>query len=224
MNWLLIALWGGAVGLDGTSALQFMISRPLVAATVTGAILGQPAEGLALGILLELFSLVILPIGAARYPESGISAVVGAIVYIEATRAGYAPAALPLAVVYGLTWEWVAGSSVNLLRRFNEWLMADAPMRGALGAGRLERLHLSAIALDGARAVGVVVLGAWLGDWLFGKLLAYWWLDSALAARTLAIAAAAILGATLPIFGGWKNRRLAFTLGLLCGLMLLLAR
>lgn len=224
MSWLLIALWGVVVGLDGTSVLQSMISRPLVAATITGAILGHPTEGLAIGIVLELFSLVVLPIGAARYPESGISAVVAAFVYVEAAKVGLEPAALGLAVVFGLIWEWVAGGSVIGLRRMNEWLMADAPIRGALGPGRLERLHLSAIALDAVRAVAVVLTGSWLGHWLLGSLLRHWSPDNVLTSRVLAVATATVLGAALPIFGGWKTRRLAFSLGLVCGLMLLLLR
>lgn len=224
MNWLLIALWGGAVGLDGTSALQVMVSRPLVAATVTGAILGRPAEALVLGIILELFSLVILPIGAARYPESGVSAVIAAFVYVEAAEVGFAPAALVLAVVYGLVWEWVAGGSVNLLRRANEWLMADAHLRRPVGAARLQRLHLSAIALDGVRAIAIVLLGSWLGHWVLATVQRFWWPDGVLTSRIMAIAAATILGATLTLFGGWSSRRLVFTFGILCGLTLLLFR
>jgi PTS system mannose-specific IIC component len=230
MNWLLIALWGGAVGLDGTSALQLMISRPMVAATVTGALLGRPAEALVLGIILELFSLVILPIGAARYPESGISAVIAAVVYVDGVSAGstagagFAPAALILAVVYGLVWEWVAGGSVNLLRRVNEWIIADAPSRGVVGAGRLERLHLGAIALDWLRAVTLVIVGSALGLRLVGGLERYWWPDDGMTTGILAVAAATILGATLSLFGGWSIRRLPFLFGIICGLMLLLFR
>ena len=68
MSWLAVALWGGAVGLDATSFPQVMISRPIVAAAVTGLLLGEPLAGIGVGVILELFALVILPIGAARYP------------------------------------------------------------------------------------------------------------------------------------------------------------
>ncbi len=224
MNWLLVALWGGAVGLDATSVFQVMISRPLVAATVTGLILGRPAEAVVIGIILEIFALVILPIGAARYPESGVGAVAAAFADAETAGPGLTPAILLLAVVYGLTWERVAGASVTALRRANERLVADAPGRGEFGPNRLERLHLGAIALDGGRAVGVVLAGAWLGRWLLAALGPYWWIDGNTTLRVLAVATATLLGATLSLFSGWSARRLALALGVLCGLILLLYR
>ena len=39
-----IALLGGVLGLDVVSFPQAMISRPLVAATFTGILIGQPAS------------------------------------------------------------------------------------------------------------------------------------------------------------------------------------
>src|SRR5690606_31658627 len=85
VNWLAITLWGGAVGMDATSFPQVMVSRPIVAAPVTGLLLGRPLEGVAVGALLELFALVILPIGAARYPESGTAAVAATAGYVAAS-------------------------------------------------------------------------------------------------------------------------------------------
>ena len=75
MSWLIAALLGGFVGLDATSFPQVMISRPVVAGVLTGVLFGRPAEGLAVGFLVEAFSLIILPIGAARYPDSGTATV-----------------------------------------------------------------------------------------------------------------------------------------------------
>jgi mannose/fructose/N-acetylgalactosamine-specific phosphotransferase system component IIC len=191
---------------------------------MTGLILGRPAEAAVLGIILELFSLVILPIGAARYPEAGIGAVAATFAYTASAGAAPAPAALMLAVVFGLAWEQVAGISVIMLRRANGSLMAAAPARGAVGARRLERLHLSAITLDGIRAVLVVLAGAWLGHWVLGAFGPHWWLDGDTTLRILVVAVAVILGAALPLFGGGSTRRLAFALGIICGTMLLLSR
>lgn len=64
LGWLL--LWGTAVALDLVSVPQVMITRPLVAGTVAGVILGDPAAGAAVGAILELFALDLLPVGAAR--------------------------------------------------------------------------------------------------------------------------------------------------------------
>ena len=75
MNWLGVVLLGGIAGVDATSVAQTMISRPFIVATLTGLLVGRPEEGLILGAILELFALVILPVGAARYPEAGTAAV-----------------------------------------------------------------------------------------------------------------------------------------------------
>jgi len=40
----------------------------------------------------------------------------------------------------------------------------------------------------------------------------------------LVVATAAVVGAVLQLFGGWAERRLAFLLGILCGLTLLMFR
>jgi PTS system mannose-specific IIC component len=210
--------------MDSTSAFQTMVSRPIVAATVTGLILGRPAEALVLGIILEIFALVILPIGAARHPESGIGAVVAAFIYTDLAGPPLAPALLLLAVVFSLAWERVAGGSVTLLRRANERIVADAAARGTLGPMRLERLHLGAIALDGLRAVVLVFVGIWLGRWLLAMLESHWWPDGDTTLRVLGVAVATVLGAALTLFGGWSTRRWTFLLGILCGLLLLLPR
>lgn len=56
-------------GLDRTAVFQFMISRPIVAAPLTGWLLGAPLVGLQVGVLVELLWLGRLPIGAAIPPD-----------------------------------------------------------------------------------------------------------------------------------------------------------
>lgn len=63
------ALAAVLVGLDRTAALQLMISRPLVAAPLTGWLLGDPLAGLFIGALVELLWLGRLPVGAAIPPD-----------------------------------------------------------------------------------------------------------------------------------------------------------
>src|SRR6478752_52168 len=76
-----IALLGGLLGLDVVSFPQAMISRPLVASTIAGALIGQPASGVLIGAALELIALETLPFGASRYPEWGSAAVVGGAIF-----------------------------------------------------------------------------------------------------------------------------------------------
>lgn len=56
-------------GLDRTAAGQFMLCRPIVAAPLTGMLLGDVAIGLQVGAMLELLWLGRLPVGAAIPPD-----------------------------------------------------------------------------------------------------------------------------------------------------------
>jgi mannose/fructose/N-acetylgalactosamine-specific phosphotransferase system component IIC len=98
----LLLVWGTVVGLDLVSVPQIMISRPLVAATVTGGLLGDPVSGLTVGMVLELFALEVLPVGAVRYPDYGPASVAGAVVAIgpDPLRNLGMPAVIGLVVAY----------------------------------------------------------------------------------------------------------------------------
>ena len=81
-----LALLGGVLGLDVVSFPQAMISRPIVAATLAGGLLGQAPSGMLIGAALELIALETLPFGASRYPEWGSASVVGGAIF--ATHSG----------------------------------------------------------------------------------------------------------------------------------------
>lgn len=220
MNWLAITLWGGAVGLDATSFPQVMISRPIVAAPVAGLLLGRPLEGVAVGVLLELFALVILPIGAARYPEAGTAAVAATAGYVAASGGAQRADLLLLAVAFGLLWERVCGASVNALRRLNERLVVNVDGHRPVSARRLEGLHLAALALDFGRGALVTVGGGALAAAGLGAAGALQGIGADGAAGMLCVAGAAMAGAALSLFDGWSGRRFAVVLGLICGLIL----
>jgi mannose/fructose/N-acetylgalactosamine-specific phosphotransferase system component IIC len=77
--WLHVALagaWGALVSLERRAFLQAMFSRPLVAATGMGLLLGQLQTGLYLGMILELFYLGTASLGAAL-PENDTLAASG---------------------------------------------------------------------------------------------------------------------------------------------------
>ncbi len=223
MSWLAVVLWGGAVGVDATSFPQVMISRPIVAAPVTGLLLGQPLAGVAVGVLLEVFALVILPIGAARYPESGTAAVAATVAYAGTAGAEPRPDLLLLAIVFALAWERVGGASVNALRRLNERLVASAGDGRSLSGRRLEALQLAVLGLDFVRGALVTVVGAGVALVVLRQLGALWALGPVATVGVLGVAAAAMTGAALSLFDGWSERRIALGLGVLCGLTLLLA-
>jgi PTS system mannose-specific IIC component len=72
----LAGAWGALVSLERRAFLQAMFSRPLVAATGMGLLLGQLQTGLYLGMILELFYLGTASLGAAL-PENDTLAASG---------------------------------------------------------------------------------------------------------------------------------------------------
>ena len=220
MSWLAAALLGGFVGLDATSFPQIMISRPLVAGVLTGVLFGRPAEGLALGFLVEAFALIILPIGASRYPESGTAAVAATTAYLAATPPGLQAGSLLLALTFALVWERLAGETVVLLRRTNGRMLIGG---GLLDAEVLERRHLAAMTFDFLRGAVVVTTGALLGYGLLLVLAPFWTLPQPVTLAVLGIAAAGMLGTAVPLFGVGRPARVALVAGVAVGVLLVVA-
>lgn len=218
-SWVIVGVMGGLVGLDTTSFPQVMISRPLVAGTLTGALLGRPAAGLAVGFVMEAFALLVLPVGAARYPESGTATVAATAAYLTVAPADLMPGALALALAFALGWEWVAGQTVVLLRRANGQLLLK---QGGVPARELERRHLTAMALDFVRGAAVAVGGGLLAALLLLLATPLWDLDPGATMAVLAVVTAAMIGTAVPIFGGVRARTSALALGLATGLVLAL--
>ncbi len=105
VGWLHVALagaWGALVSLERRAFLQAMFSRPLVAATGMGLILGQLQTGLYLGMVLELFYLGTASLGAAL-PENDTLAASGttaaAAMMASQTGGGGTPAIWSLALI-----------------------------------------------------------------------------------------------------------------------------
>jgi mannose/fructose/N-acetylgalactosamine-specific phosphotransferase system component IIC len=223
MNWLALGLLGGVVGIDATSVAQTMLSRPFIAATLAGLIAGRPEEGAILGAILELFALVILPVGAARYPETGTAAVAASGAYMSATPV-MSPAVMLIAVLFALVWERVAGWTVILDRRFNERFVALAVLSGAHPDRVLERRHKLAILVDFARAVLVTLAGLALGMLALRSIAQLWGMNAVIAPAILSIGVSCMAGAALPLFGGLRARKYALLVGLLCGLLIVWLR
>jgi mannose/fructose/N-acetylgalactosamine-specific phosphotransferase system component IIC len=218
-----IALFGGVLGLDVVSFPQAMLSRPLVAATLTGALLGAPEAGLLLGATLECFALESLPIGAARYPEWGSSSAVGgALVSLpEAQGAG----ALLLAVIVTVAWAWVGGWSMVQLRRLNaSWARArhDAVAQGSRSA--VIGLQLYGLTADLARGALMTATGLLLGIPLLRWTLATWNAPETLSRAVLmSLAGIVAASATHKVFHAVPGARWYLMGGLTLGGALLFA-
>jgi mannose/fructose/N-acetylgalactosamine-specific phosphotransferase system component IIC len=223
MSVVALLVLGGIVALDATSFGQLMLSRPLVAGTLAGALVGAPLDGALVGALLEALSLTVLPVGAARYPDTGTAAVAAAGTLGLAGVAATAPALL-LAVVYGVVWQRVAGATVVAGRYLNERLV-HAGRPSSAGMDRLiEHRHIGSMLIDVTRGVAVTAAAVLLGIPLLRFALAWWSMPDVMAAMAVSIAAAAVLAGMAPLFGGARRPFVFLALGLLCGSILVLTR
>jgi PTS system mannose-specific IIC component len=159
VEFAVLLAWGVVTGVDLVSFLQAMVARPLVAATVAGAILGDPTSGVLVGVVLELFALEVLPVGGARYPDYGPAAAAAAVVV-----AGGGWEMLGLGVVVGLAVAQVGEWTVVVLRRVNTHRVRRAA--AGLDDGDLhvvQQVQLGGIARDALRALLLTLAGVGAG-------------------------------------------------------------
>lgn len=156
----LLLAWGTAVGVDLVSFPQAMIARPLIAGTVTGVILGDVESAVRVALVMELFALDVLPVGASRYPDYG-PATVGAVTFASGKAW---EVALGPAVLLGLLIATLGGWSLLWIREAN----AQAIQRHAAGlaageAGTIARLHYGGLARDIGRSFALTATSIGLG-------------------------------------------------------------
>jgi mannose/fructose/N-acetylgalactosamine-specific phosphotransferase system component IIC len=196
VGWVLAALLGAVLTLDGTSVGQFMISRPLVAATLAGWMAGSATTGAAIGVVLEALHLAVLPVGASRYPDAPAAAVAAGTVF---TWAGGGYDALLALTVFTLGWEQLGSWTITRLRT---WIGVRLLAEGdEVTLARVERRHLLAIAADGARGLALTAAGLAVAAGMV-SLIRDAGVSPGIARLAPGIAAAAALGAALRLFGG----------------------
>jgi mannose/fructose/N-acetylgalactosamine-specific phosphotransferase system component IIC len=216
-----IALLGGLLGLDVVSFPQAMISRPLVAATLAGALIGHSPSGLLIGAALELVALDTLPFGASRYPEWGSAAVVGGAIF--ATHPSHPAGAMEIALVASLSTAWLGGWTMVKLRERNALWAArrrDALDAGARGAVMdLQLLCMTADYLRGA-ILAAVSYAVFAPLTRFG--IGTWGTDARISrAFVVTVAASVAASAAWKIFHGVGGARWFFLGGLVVGLAIM---
>jgi PTS system mannose-specific IIC component len=92
----LTGLWGGLMALERRAFLQAMVSRPLVAATVTGLLLEDALAGLYVGLVFELLHLGGASLGTAQADHDTLPAVAGAAFACEMGAAAGTHATPPM--------------------------------------------------------------------------------------------------------------------------------
>ena len=205
---ILLVVLGGLLALDGTSVGQFMVSRPLVAGTLTGWVLGDPFLGLVVGGIIELYFIPVFPVGGADFPEGGPPTLVAVVTAAAIPGAG----GIALGVVTGLLWSRLAAVSIHLLRKVNGRLVPD-PSRAAVSARRIIWAHLSCMGLDFCRGCILTLLGLAFALWAGSTLVDVWPLDQSLTLGLLILGASFPAGAFVRSLGGWRKRGVLFAAG-----------
>jgi mannose/fructose/N-acetylgalactosamine-specific phosphotransferase system component IIC len=219
-----LALLGGVLGLDVVCFPQMMVSRPLVAATLAGAFVGDPAMGLSVGVALELIALATLPFGASRYPEWGSAAVVGGAIAgaLHTERAG----ALSIGVLAALATAWAGGLTLVKLRLWVAWLARRRrPALDAGSRGAVISLQLAGLTADAVRAAALTTVAYALLFPVGEATLGVWSLSEPISRGFVVSLAAAVAGAAAwTIFHTARGAKWFFAGGLLVGLFILIAR
>ena len=161
---VVLALVAGALALDTTAAFQVMVSQPLVAGSVAGLVVGDPALGAAVGATLQLVWIGVLPVGAAPFPDVAPASVVGVGLAYLLGRSGVAPAwSLAAGVIVGLVVGAVGRVAVRGVRTLNVRFAELADRRAVQGdpSGVRAAVGLGLATRFGAGfAVAAVFLGA----------------------------------------------------------------
>lgn len=218
-----LVLLGALLGLDVVSFPQAMVSRPLVAATLGGAVLGEPFNGLLAGAILELIALETLPFGASRYPEWGSAAVVGgALAALQPASAG----AMSLAIVGALATAWIGGWTMVVLRRINAaWARRH---RASLDAGSYRTvvgLQIFGLTADLLRGAALALVALLVLAPIARGVASLWGVDLEISrAVVVGIAATVAVGAVWKLFHLTPGARWLFVGGLAIGSLLLVLR
>lgn len=219
-----LGMLGALLGVDVVSFPQAMISRPLVAATLAGALVGNPLMGLLAGVAVECFALETLPFGASRYPEWGSAAVVGGALF--ASHAYEVPGAMTMSVIAALATAWLGGYTMLWLRRLNaRWARArlEALQRGSYRT--VVGLQVRGLTMDVVRGFLLTWGMLMLARPIAGYVLRHWHAPAPLSRAVLVAAAAMVAtGAAWKVLHGVVGVRWFFASGLAIGLILLALR
>lgn len=206
---------GAIAGLDMVSWGQLMISRPIVTAPVAGFILGDPVTGMWVGVILEVLSLHQLPVGAARYWDTGPAAVAASTGAVTLSGGAYG---LLVGAGLGAVVAWCGTWSIHYLRRLNSRVVSvDGSQE--VDPRWLTGRHLAAMGLDLGRA-GLLTLIAVVG--------AHWLASGAAGLGEPALGALVVfttliglaLGADISMVAGGRRVWVAFGVGVGLGALI----
>jgi mannose/fructose/N-acetylgalactosamine-specific phosphotransferase system component IIC len=142
---LAVSAGGALIGLDRTAVGQFMVSQPFVVGPVAGLVLGDPAAGLIIGVVLELIWVLDLPVGAF-VPADATVATVSATAIVAISSQGKASFDLIGFVILMTTGMIpIAIMADTVVRKQNSKLVETAVYGSIDDPDRISRSHLNGL-------------------------------------------------------------------------------
>ncbi|MBN1559870.1 PTS sugar transporter subunit IIC [candidate division KSB1 bacterium] len=144
------SLWGGIVAIDTTALMQIMISRPMMACSVVGLLLGNFPLGFVMGFLVELLYISELPIGAAKFAEGNVGSTAAATLAILTTRQlpQHYFMSIALALILFVPLSSLGGRLVLLKRKINGVIYERLIYRDLLAPRQINAAQLYGILLS----------------------------------------------------------------------------
>jgi mannose/fructose/N-acetylgalactosamine-specific phosphotransferase system component IIC len=167
-----IGLIGSLLALDTTIVFQFLVSQPLVTASILGWLMGDLQLGIQVGFYLQLLWLRNIPVGGAVVPEGNVAAIVTTTLVLRYNMdMAYINSVIVLGVIYGIGLSYIGGELVVFYRKLNvnflKWTL------NGLAKGRSDRLSLAPFASLMVHFILMFLLiytGIGLGDILFARI------------------------------------------------------
>ena len=173
---LLTVLLGGLAALDATPVAQTLLSQPLVTSTLLGALWGDWATALSVGVVLQILAASTLPIGARTPEDYATGGVVGTGVALALANGTDLEPWRSSAELAGVLVGMLAASTgvplIKLQRRWNEGLSRWCEQELVAGReGALATAQGAGVSL--AFGIGAVQCGVWLsaGRWLLAGVV-----------------------------------------------------
>lgn len=154
-------LLGAAAGLDRTAFGQTLLAHPFVAASLSGALVGDPVRGLEAGLVLWMLAAPRVPVGETRVRDWTTAAVV--LPWCVPAEAGDAAWTLALCVAVGVA--LAGGAAIEGVRDIARRSVEIWRARPAEARTDPTRLHLGLTSLHAARGAMVAALAIVGGRW-----------------------------------------------------------
>jgi PTS system mannose-specific IIC component len=174
-----IGLIGSLLALDTTIVFQFLVSQPLVTASVLGWLMGDLRLGIQIGFYLQLLWLRNIPVGGAIVPEGNVAAIVttGLVLRYNMDMV-YFNSVMVLAVIYGVAVSYIGGEIVVFYRKLNvnflNWTLNGL---NKMQVSRLSLAPFASVLVFFILMFLLIFTALGLGDLIFSRITmlpAYW--------------------------------------------------